>query len=71
MSVTRSAVPAATRRPARSSAPSSCAAAWLHASGFHATDLSPRALSNTYARRSVLDGHPHADVSAMLGLASL
>ncbi|WP_175924195.1 tyrosine-type recombinase/integrase [Burkholderia latens] len=38
--------------------------------GFHATDLSPRVLRNTYARRQLLDGHPHADVSAMLGLAS-
>ncbi|WP_396333483.1 tyrosine-type recombinase/integrase [Burkholderia anthina] len=42
----------------------------LTAIGFHAADMSPRVLRNTYARRQLLDGHPHADVSAMLGLAS-
>ncbi|WP_416392562.1 site-specific integrase [Burkholderia sp. LFS061] len=38
--------------------------------GFHAADMSPRVLRNTYARRQLLAGHTHADVSAMLGLFS-
>ncbi|WP_371287113.1 site-specific integrase [Burkholderia sp. NFACC33-1] len=38
--------------------------------GFHAADMSPRVLRNTYARRQLLAGHTHADVSAMLGLVS-
>ncbi|QTD94813.1 tyrosine-type recombinase/integrase [Burkholderia anthina] len=42
----------------------------LTAIGFHAADMSPRVLRNTYARRQLLDGHPHAAVTAMLGLAS-
>lgn len=42
----------------------------LTAIGFHATDMSPRVLRNTYARRQLLAGHAHADVSAMLGLIS-
>ncbi|WP_269502352.1 tyrosine-type recombinase/integrase [Burkholderia sp. IMCC1007] len=42
----------------------------LTAIGFQAADMSPRVLRNTYARRQLLDGHPHAAVSAMLGLAS-
>ncbi|KFG92748.1 integrase [Burkholderia paludis] len=42
----------------------------LTAIGFHAADMSPRVLRNTYARRQLLAGHAHADVSAMLGLVS-
>ncbi|MCA8291055.1 tyrosine-type recombinase/integrase [Burkholderia vietnamiensis] len=42
----------------------------LKAIGFHATDLGPRVLRNTYARRQLLDGRSHADVSALLGLSS-
>ncbi|AOK06380.1 tyrosine-type recombinase/integrase [Burkholderia sp. AU28942] len=42
----------------------------LAAIDVHATELSPRVLRNTYARRQLLDGHSHADVTAMLGLAS-
>ncbi len=42
----------------------------LTAIGFHATDLNLRVPRNTYARRQLLDRHPHADVGAMLGLAS-
>ncbi len=42
----------------------------LAAIGFHAADMSPRVLRNTYARRQLLAGHAHADVSAMLGLVS-
>lgn len=43
----------------------------LNAIGFHAADMSPRVLRNTYARRQLLAGHAHADVTAMLGLASM
>ncbi|WP_176051789.1 site-specific integrase [Burkholderia sp. BCC1644] len=42
----------------------------LTAIGFHAADMSPRVLRNTYARRQLLAGHAHAEVSAMLGLVS-
>ncbi len=42
----------------------------LTAIGFHAADMSPRVLRNTYARRQLLAGHTHAEVSAMLGLVS-
>ncbi|MBR8041246.1 tyrosine-type recombinase/integrase [Burkholderia cenocepacia] len=43
----------------------------LNAIGFRAADMSPRVLRNTYARRQLLAGHAHADVTAMLGLASM
>ncbi|HGL4261016.1 tyrosine-type recombinase/integrase [Burkholderia dolosa] len=42
----------------------------LTAVGFQATDMSPRVLRNTYARRQLLDGCTHADVNARLGLVS-
>ena len=42
----------------------------LTAIGFHASDLSPRVLRNTSARRQLLDAHPHAEISAMPGLTS-
>ncbi len=42
----------------------------LAAIGFEASDMSPRVLRNTFARRQLLAGHTHADVSAMLGLVS-
>ncbi|MGS0894475.1 tyrosine-type recombinase/integrase [Burkholderia stagnalis] len=42
----------------------------LTAIGFRAPDMSPRVLRNTFARRQLLAGHAHADVSAMLGLVS-
>ncbi|MCA7942135.1 tyrosine-type recombinase/integrase [Burkholderia cepacia] len=42
----------------------------LSAIGFHAADISPRVLRNTVARRQLLAGHAHADVSTMLGLVS-
>ncbi|KWI47562.1 integrase [Burkholderia pseudomultivorans] len=42
----------------------------LTAIGFHTADMSPRVLRNTFARRQLLAGHAHADVSAMLGLVS-
>ncbi|ARF90934.1 putative phage integrase family protein [Burkholderia cenocepacia] len=43
----------------------------LNAIAFRAADMSPRVLRNTYARRQLLAGHAHADVTAMLGLASM
>lgn len=42
----------------------------LEATGFGGTDMSPRVLRNTYARRLLLAGKSNQDVSALLGLSS-
>ena len=38
--------------------------------GFSAPDMSPRVLRNTYARRALISGRSHEDVSALLGLST-
>lgn len=38
--------------------------------GFSAPDMSPRVLRNTYARRTLISGRSHEDVSALLGLST-
>jgi integrase len=42
----------------------------LEAIDFHAPDMSPRLLRNTYARRQLLAGRSNEDVSRLLGLVS-
>jgi hypothetical protein len=42
----------------------------LQATGFHAPDMSPRVLRNTYARRQLIAGRSNEDVTRLLGLAS-
>lgn len=42
----------------------------LEAIEFHATDMSPRVLRNTYARRQLIAERINEDVSRLLGLAS-
>jgi hypothetical protein len=42
----------------------------LEAIEFHAPDMSPRVLRNTYARRQLIAGRSNQDVSRLLGLAS-
>ncbi|CAE6965143.1 tyrosine-type recombinase/integrase [Paraburkholderia domus] len=38
--------------------------------GFSASDMSPRVLRNTYARRALIAGRTHDELSAMLGLST-
>jgi hypothetical protein len=42
----------------------------LEAIDFRAPDMSPRVLRNTYARRLLLAGRTHEEVSQVLGLCS-
>ncbi|MEW6343137.1 MAG: tyrosine-type recombinase/integrase [Pseudomonadota bacterium] len=50
---------------------SSIVKAQLKEIGFEGSEMGPRLLRNTYARRQLLDGRTDKDVSALLGLVSL